>query len=365
MKNRLLRFVALLFVLPFASTAFGADIGALIKQLGSANENERESAIAEIRKLGLTADVALRKAENTEKMEQQQWVLVRRLIGENLIAKGALPALDLKTFAPFGEDKAKDIKGNPDLLLDKDKKIIVLNGEFVLEQGPLEYLVVSKGPDAKLHESILAVLPIPRDICYALLACNYTYAGELGEDGKVNLPKDAGVMISVEFEWEIPHAKMGLPEDPEKKVPAVVGEKKTIRLPMEYFAFNSQTERTMKRAPFAFTGSRFEKDPNTGKMYFMADIEKSVVACRLDPYAILNTPLDTRGVDPQHAAGYGINRHVTPPRQTKCRVIFEPWSGGELTKEDLTDTGEKVGAGEPPAGHPDAKPGSAPPPKEK
>ena len=70
----------------------------------------------------------------------------------------------LKKLTPFGEDAKEGKKGNPDLLVDKDSKIIVMNGEFCLEQGPLEYLVVSKGPEAKLHETIIAVKATPRDI---------------------------------------------------------------------------------------------------------------------------------------------------------------------------------------------------------
>ena len=73
-------------------------------------------------------------------------------------------------------------------------------------------------------------------------------------------------------------------------------------------------------------------------MEFIADLEKSIVAIKFDQYAIMNTLLDTKDVNPYQASGYFINPYTVPPRGTKCRVIFEPWQGGDLSKNDLTDT---------------------------
>ena len=560
----------LLLILALSSApVFAADVYALVKDLGSNSESTRASAVAELVKMGDGARVTLvaieaaheipknvpyfkdllSKAEAAheekdvaglremlakidaaratlskagvtagqekdgaaEGLEPRQLLLIRRILGALLIGQSSLQPIDAGTLIPFGSDKEKGIKGTPDLLFNIDKKVIMMEGEFAIEQGPLEYLVVSKGPNARLHETVAAVRPIPHDICYALLACNYTFAGELGEEGQVNLPKGAGAMISIEFLWEDPHASMdtgvdvsamaaGLKQkdalyekageaekaqllfdmesdiailrglygqdiptldfsapltvtqsrrrtvallelsgivnglhqkdmrfqnqgqplaEPERGVvlagiladvnklkvllgnavpalepfvrggsgaakalednegrktmlaaldeylknppdnvgdlkplaaaplPSPLPQKKLVRVPIEFFSWNSQTDRTMKRAPFAFTGSRIEKDQNN-KPVFMADEEKSIVALKLDPYAILNTPLNTRGIDPQHAAGYGINQYIIPKRHTRCRVIIEPWTGTELKPEDLVDTGIDRGPAPPP-----------------
>ena len=272
---------------------------------------------------------------------------MRRILGDRLIETTTLKPVDLTKLTPFGADKAKGIAGNLDLLMDRETKLLVMNAEFVLEQGPLEYLVVVKHPNAKTHETVTAVYPPPRDICYALLACEYTYAGEVSDDGTINLPREAGIMISVEYEWEPVHAAMGDAPDANAAAPASSG-RKWVRVPIEFFAWNSQTEKTMKRSPFAFTGSKFERGVG-GKMDFMADIEKSVVATKFDAYALINTLLDTKNVNPYHAAGYAINRYDIPQRGTKCRVIFEPWSGGELTAKALKDTVEGKGNNPAPA----------------
>jgi hypothetical protein len=101
----------------------------------------------------------------------------------------------------------------------------------------------------------------------------------------------------------------------------------------------------MKRVPFAFTGSKFETDPETNKKVFMADLERSLAAVKLDPYAILNSPLNTRSVNPLHENGYSVNWRLIPKRKTKCKLVFEPYTGPELTEEDFKDTGEKKGGG--------------------
>jgi len=342
MKSYILRSVApvsltlcaaLLLRIPIAAAE---GVAPLIAALASEKEDERASAIQELQKMGDAAIEPLRKCELDEKLAPRQLVLVRKILGDRLISTTPLKPIDLATVAPFGENKAEGISGDPDLLINRDLKLMVMPGEFVLEQGPLEYLVCMKHQTAKLHETVAGVKAKPRPICFALLACNYTFAGEMTEDGKINLPKEAGILISIEYEWEPVNAKMA-PPPADGSLAETGGAKKWIRVPIEFFAMNSQTDKPMKREPFAFTGSKYEKGEN-GKMEFMADFEKSIVALKFDQYAIMNTLLDTKEIDPQHAAGYCINRYAIPPKGTPCRVIFEPWAGGELNKADLTDT---------------------------
>lgn len=342
-KHSLAVFVAVLGMSRFLTQLRAEDNAAnLIGALASEKVDQRAVALEALKKLGDAATAPLVAAEADQKLAPRQLLLVRRILGDRLTETTTLKPVDLSKLVPFGADKAKGIAGNPDLLLDRATKLLVMNGEFVLEQGPLEYLVVVKHPNAKTHETVTAVYPTPRDICYALLACEYTYAAEVSDDGTINLPREAGILISVEYEWEPVNAAMGgAPGDNAAAPPneAKNQTKKWVRVPIEFFAWNSQTQKTMKRSPFAFTGSKFERGEG-GKMDFMADIEKSVVALKFDSYALMNTLLDTKNVNPYHAAGYAINRYDIPQRGTKCRVIFEPWSGGALTAEELKDTVE-------------------------
>jgi hypothetical protein len=348
-----MRYSILAFFIALVSSAgfcAAADTQKLIDDL--ADDTKRAAAIEALLKLGNDAEADLRKAEMERKLEnERQLLLVRRLQGEIQVRRSPLKPIDMSTLKHFGESKEEKTEGDPDLLLDRDekKKLIVMNGEFILEGGPLEYLVVSFGPGAKLHETVLAVKPRPHDICYALLACNYVFAGELGIDGTVNLPENAGVLMSVEFEWETPNPEMKPVEydaerQPIERVPPASA-MRTVRVPIEYFAWNTQTERPMKRVPFAFTGSKFETDPETNKKVFMADVERSLAAVKLDPYAVLNSPLNTRSVNPLHENGYSVNWRLVPRRKTKCKLVFEPYTGPQLTEEDLKDTGDNKGKG--------------------
>ena len=347
--------VVLLVALMPVQSVRASDIDALIEQM--ATDNTRPKALDELLKKGASAEVDLRKALAGGKLNDRQFVIVRRILGNILCNTSTLKLVDQTKLAPYGKDDKSS--GDPTILIDpdpesrKNNKTIVMSAEFILEQGPLEYLVVSKGPGAKLHETVLAVDAGPHDICYALLACEYAFAGEITEEGAINLPKNAGVMMSVEFEYAPPNEKTGEPPPevkpgepmPEPKPEAPDPNRRWVRVPLEFFAFNLQTEKPMKRVPFAFTGSRFDKDPDTGKMIFIAEIERSVAAVRLDANALLNSPLNTRNVNPLHANGYSVNWELIPKRHSKCRLILEPYTGPDLTDADLTDTGEKKGEG--------------------
>lgn len=344
----MLRLATIILTLTLAGFAHAKEAGDWVKQLLAEKEADRTEAVEALRKLIGTQREVVAKIESGESLESAQLIVIRRLLGETIINASPLKPVDMAKLQPLGEDKEKKVEGDPNILLDKTTKVIAMPGEFALEQGPLEFLVVSRGANARLHETVAVVRGLPRNISLALLACAYTFAGELGEDGKVNLPKDAGVMISIQWEFEPAHAKMDPDARFEKANEPIPGvERKTVRIPIEYFAWNAQTEMMMRRAPFAFTGSRFEKDENK-RMVFMADVEKSVVAVKLDQNALLNTPLDTRSVDPQHGAGYSVHRHTIPLRGTKCTVIFEPWTGTLLNAEDLKDTGNKSKSPAPP-----------------
>jgi hypothetical protein len=134
-------------------------------------------------------------------------------------------------------------------------------------------------------------------------------------------------MFSVEYEVSL--------DDPMGK------ETKVVRVPLQALAWNTQTQKPMRIAPFAFTGSVIKKD-GAGNPVLMAQIERSVVAVMSDPVAILNMTLDTAdlaNVSEGKQAYYEMNYFLAPGAQTKCRLIFEPWTG-ELKPEDVKDRGD-------------------------
>ncbi|MCZ7649457.1 MAG: YdjY domain-containing protein [Planctomycetota bacterium] len=299
-----------------------------LAQLSSNDKALQAQAYADLAGLGAKARNALLRGMRFP--EHAGYPYVRSLLAKVMIAEQGMALLDRADFWNLGGDRKKPGTGNPKVQVQQDKRLIAIEGECVLEAGPLEYAVVCKGENAKLHETVLGLNTDPMQVTYALLACNYTYAGELGEAGKVNLPKGAGVMLSVEYEWtEV----------------APQGEKtQWVRVPLETMIWNSHTLAPMRRVPWVFTGSKMVKDPNTGKDVLMVVLERSIVAIMPDENALLNNILDEaeRANVGQERAGafYEVNRAIVPKKGAFCRLIFEPWSGEKLKPEDLKDTAE-------------------------
>ncbi len=299
----------------------------LTAQLNHADKAIKERAFNELTKLGDKAFQALQ--HEMRQSESPRRAIAKTILGQSIVETYRMKLLDRTGLKVFGAEEGKPDSGVKAILMDPKTKRISIEGEFCLELGPLEYAVVCKGENAKLHESGIALHCSPLDICYALLACNYTFAGELRANGKINLPKGAGVMISVEYEREV-HLPSG------KKT-------STLRLPLESFIWNAAYSRPMTRVPWAFTGSRMQKMPD-GKQVMMAMIEKSVVAIKSDPNALLNTPLDTAELsdtNPEKGGFYEINSALVPKRGSKCFMIFEPWTGEQKGEDFFSDKGKK------------------------
>jgi hypothetical protein len=159
------------------------------------------------------------------------------------------------------------------------------------------------------------------------LGANYTYAGEFRKDGKIAMPKGAGVRMTVEYELTL------YPPQGEKK--------QTLRLPLETLIWNGAANRPMKEAPWAFTGSRMVRTPE-GRPILAADIEKSVAAIMIDENAILNSPMDTAAEanvgESRKGAYYEVNRLLAPKPLTPCWLILEPWDSDQTA---FTDKPEK------------------------
>jgi len=291
----------------------------LAAQLMGQDAALKESAFKALHEMGMKSQAAL--AQHVMSMDvTEAHELSRTILGDALLKGQALEPVDRKDFKVY-EDHGKP---RP-VWLNVEKRMIIFEGEIAQERAALEYAVVCKGENAKLHECVLALDCSALDVIYSLLACEYTYVGELKEDAKIKLPPKAGVMMSVEFERETRTLKGR--------------EKKIVRVPLELLVWNTETQRPMRRVPWAFTGSKYQKMPD-GKMVLMAQIEKGVVSIMYDPHAILNTILDAAtaaNVNPEQGAFYTASPILVPKKGSKISLVFEPWGGAELKPEDLID----------------------------
>jgi hypothetical protein len=225
----------------------------------------------------------------------------------------------------------------------KERRLEV-DGRVCLEEGPLEYFAVIKG--GKEYESVLAFDCRAIDLNLALIGAGYKASGGVRRIGDPNVPKGDPVFLHVEW------------KDDDGKV-------KRVRA--EGLLWNQVTKKPMRQTAWVFSGSSFRRDPDTGKLYFMAEEERKLVAVYRDPAAMFNSPLDTGQDDVFYVvnknampkpAKYVCARHeeVTSAKPGKCpkcesplmavgrsvKLIMEPAPAEALAPENLKDGADLV-----------------------
>ncbi len=172
----------------------------------------------------------------------------------------------------------------------RPERRLEIHGRVSLEDGPLEYLAVLKG--GKEYESILSFDCSAIDVNLVLILSGYRRIREgVKKLGDPNVPK--GDPLYLHVEW--------IEEKDGKKV--------AKRVRAEDLLYNQYTKKSMRRTAWVFSGSKFVNDPDDPKKrYFMAQVERKLVAVFRDPAAIFNCPLDTGDED----VFYVVNKKALP-----------------------------------------------------
>jgi len=311
-------------------TLHASDLGETLKRLDSNDPSVLQDTICALRSLSLSELSVMRKLDGQIQLSPEALKLQKHILSESLFSGHLLPCIETNVYQEIKIRKIPE-----PLYLSREKKTILIPSVFKLEHGMLEYLLVCDGPSSPVHETILTTPLKGSDICVAMLACGYeALEEELPVEGGM-LPRNSGVRISIQFEFEKPNEGMMNPEQRNARAE----NRSVIRVPIECFAFNSATNRSMRKAPFLFTGSFFEKSPTqSDASAFAADLEGPLVALKSNRAALINTALNTRDVDPQQRAGYAIDRFVIPERGSKCFVVLEPCEERRLTRDELNDS---------------------------
>lgn len=200
-----------------------------------------------------------------------------------------------------GDPRAKTLEFHA-LTVDVGRGVVQAEGRVCMEKGLLEY--VACGPGGKVHESLLILDCEPRDFFVAIRTLGLKPGKGVEFQGQKKVPTGDKVFLYVEWEQD----------------------GKAVRRRVEDLIWNAQARRPMKRTPWVFVGSRFEKDPDTGKPVFAASIEGNLVATYHDPYAILDHPLDTGADD----TTYEVNTKLVPKSKTPVKLI--------VVKEEIKET---------------------------
>jgi len=218
------------------------------------------------------------------------------------------------------DDEKPIVKGGV-RLFPKGKRI-EMDGKFSLAEGPIELLVCAKG--GKEYESVISVDANPEILhfCLLLLKLKPGNGGPKFQGDPDRRP--TGSAVDVFVRWK---DKDGV---------------KTVR--SEQLCWNVIDKRPMAKTPWVFVGSKKQKDPETGRTVYWANVEKSLITVFRDPFAVLDLPLSLGANDD----AYVVNKQVVPKPGTPCTVILVPAklltsrqnaAGGGIVVVDVTAGG--------------------------
>ncbi|HOW70260.1 MAG TPA: YdjY domain-containing protein [Phycisphaerae bacterium] len=215
----------------------------------------------------------------------------------------------------------------PGITIQARNREILLDGRICIESGILEYLAVSRG--GKTYESLFELDCQPRHLHAGLLIAGYTagtlapeFQGDFAPQATASRPEGAPTIP------EPPDGALGKGGNPPSYLAIEVELKQADgswrRQPLEKLLVNRGTGKPPGRLRWAFTGSFFRRDENTGEEYFIADVEKSLAAFWFDPTALINLAADMGNPYRSEDGGLEVAKTDRPLQGTPVRLVLRP-----------------------------------------
>lgn len=180
--------------------------------------------------------------------------------------------------------------------VDAKRKLVVVDGEIAMREGPLEMFACPKG--TKEHESVIAV------------HCNgqLIHAGLLAVGAKADHPVKfnpkyvpaSGSIIDILILWE--------------------DDKGRHKVRAQEWVLDVETKKPMKH-DWVFGGSGFWTDETTGKKYYHADAGDLICVSNFST-AMLDLPIESSQAN--DGLLYSAFTERIPPRGTKVRLVLTP-----------------------------------------
>ncbi len=206
-----------------------------------------------------------------------------------------------KNVQPAMEEVSPGVYRIGKLQLDKNTNTVTLPATVNMEEGNLEYLLVTQ--QGSTHESLLVTDVQPNDLHLAMLLLGAKGAGILAP-----APADAPPpQLNAGY---LKHAPL-LKGDPVTIAVAWKKEGAAQTAPVEDWLFDLGTKKPPARGPWIYTGSMFGAD---GK--FLAQGEGCFAALVTNPSALINNPRK----DNDNDAVWTPNAKTIPPKQTAVEV---------------------------------------------
>jgi hypothetical protein len=255
------------------------------------------------------AEQQLKEMEEYEKEDLAQrneiWAKVKKELGTKFAPSGEFPpVIELATprqiteFAPPG-GKVQPVPPPPPVKVFAKEKRIEFEAKTCIVGGtiPLEVLICD--PGGRVHESLLVTEVNPYDIWRGLLllGLEMCYGPRAHWDDR---PLD-GDRVLIFVEWK----------DKENK---------PVRVYTEDLIYNMDTNKSMERTGWLFTGSHFVTNPETGASELIAMLRGNIAVTWRRPEAILDNP----GPDGANPDLYRAYEGRVPERGTTVTVIMTP-----------------------------------------
>jgi hypothetical protein len=233
-----------------------------------------------------------------------------------------LPEDYKRLFEPETRDALLELASEKGVRLLEDR--VEVDGVIIQQRAMLEFFAVISG--GKEHEAVVAVTGSydregdtrPEKLGVTINACLLALGYEKGTpvavtpDGKVVPPK--GMAIHLYLEWKGENGE-------------------EVRARAEDLVYNIDKKRQMERGKWIFVGSRFEQDPMSGDVFYLADLTGDLVAT----YSWPNTIIDNTTSEAQDDIYYVCYTPRVPAVGTKVSLVFskEPLPAKDFPEEDL------------------------------
>jgi len=179
----------------------------------------------------------------------------------------------------------------------KEKNVVVL-GVVCQRRVPLELFACLRG--SKEHEAVVSV-PTKAAFVHAALLAVGAEAGAPVQFRPKYVPA-SGSVVEITCVWK-----------------DAQGKRQTMRA--QDWVRNAKTGKAME-LPWVFGGSRFLKDPDTGKEYYQADGDGDLICVSNFPGAMLDLPIESTSSDTS-LLFEAFTEHI-PPRGTPVTLILSP-----------------------------------------
>ena len=212
------------------------------------------------------------------------------------------PQVDAAKSANAAQPRLVKLSKTHDVWVDPQRKLVIVNGEVAITDGPLEMFACPKG--TKEHESLVAVNSTAQLVHTGLLV-----VGAVPGHPVQFVPEyqaASGTVIDIWVLWQ--------DEDGKHRVRA------------QHLVKNIDTEKAMEY-DWVFGGSGFFTDETSGKKYYHADAGDMICLSNFSS-AMLDLPIESS--QSNDALLFTAFTERCPPRGTKVRLVLAP----RLKKQD-------------------------------